>query len=476
MNATYRMLLFGALPLGALAGGLLGSAFGLRARHGDLGCSRWPPRSCGSSSRRCSGSPRCRRGRYPPCPTARPMTGMERADAQTATDAPGRRARARSRRPPTCRCATRRSSCGSSTGSTTGCPRTTSRTCCGCPGRWTTPRWAGRWTPWSPGTSRCAPGWWPGRTAGRCRSSTRRRPAARTRPGRPAALDAEAAAGRAARALAAEAAAPVPAGRGAAAAGPAGRGWPAEPSTSLIVVAHQRCSTTASIGVLVRDLAALYQAEVTGEPPACRAAGAVRRLRAAGSARRLTGPAWPAGGLLARRAGTASRTSSSPPTGRGRCWPAIDGAVEHRPTRPRAAGRPARAEPPRRAPRCSSRCWPALQALLHRYTGQPTWSSARWRGPGPGRAGRADRLPGRHAADPRRPVRRPGVHRAAGAGCRTPRRAPAAPGPAVRQARRDAAAWSATPAGPRCSRSRCSYAEPRRRTSRRPASTLPRRA
>lgn len=31
MNATYRMLLFGALPAGALAGGLLGSAIGLRA-------------------------------------------------------------------------------------------------------------------------------------------------------------------------------------------------------------------------------------------------------------------------------------------------------------------------------------------------------------------------------------------------------------------------------------------------------------
>jgi MFS family permease len=31
MNATYRMLLFGALPAGALAGGLLGHAFGLRS-------------------------------------------------------------------------------------------------------------------------------------------------------------------------------------------------------------------------------------------------------------------------------------------------------------------------------------------------------------------------------------------------------------------------------------------------------------
>lgn len=31
MNATYRMLLFGALPVGALAGGLLGSAVGLRS-------------------------------------------------------------------------------------------------------------------------------------------------------------------------------------------------------------------------------------------------------------------------------------------------------------------------------------------------------------------------------------------------------------------------------------------------------------
>jgi MFS-type transporter involved in bile tolerance (Atg22 family) len=31
MNATYRMLLFGALPVGAMIGGLLGSAFGLHA-------------------------------------------------------------------------------------------------------------------------------------------------------------------------------------------------------------------------------------------------------------------------------------------------------------------------------------------------------------------------------------------------------------------------------------------------------------
>jgi MFS-type transporter involved in bile tolerance (Atg22 family) len=31
MNATYRMLLFGALPAGAMAGGLLGSAIGLRS-------------------------------------------------------------------------------------------------------------------------------------------------------------------------------------------------------------------------------------------------------------------------------------------------------------------------------------------------------------------------------------------------------------------------------------------------------------
>jgi Transmembrane secretion effector len=31
MNATYRMLLFGALPVGALAGGLLGTAIGLHS-------------------------------------------------------------------------------------------------------------------------------------------------------------------------------------------------------------------------------------------------------------------------------------------------------------------------------------------------------------------------------------------------------------------------------------------------------------
>ncbi len=31
MNATYRMLLFGSAPVGAIAGGLLGSALGLRS-------------------------------------------------------------------------------------------------------------------------------------------------------------------------------------------------------------------------------------------------------------------------------------------------------------------------------------------------------------------------------------------------------------------------------------------------------------
>jgi hypothetical protein len=31
MNATYRMMLFGALPVGSMAGGLLGSAFGLHS-------------------------------------------------------------------------------------------------------------------------------------------------------------------------------------------------------------------------------------------------------------------------------------------------------------------------------------------------------------------------------------------------------------------------------------------------------------
>jgi hypothetical protein len=31
MNATYRMLLFGSAPFGALLGGLLGSALGLRS-------------------------------------------------------------------------------------------------------------------------------------------------------------------------------------------------------------------------------------------------------------------------------------------------------------------------------------------------------------------------------------------------------------------------------------------------------------
>ena len=31
MNATYRMLLFGALPVGAMAGGLLGSVVGLHS-------------------------------------------------------------------------------------------------------------------------------------------------------------------------------------------------------------------------------------------------------------------------------------------------------------------------------------------------------------------------------------------------------------------------------------------------------------
>ena len=137
-----------------------------------------------------------------------------------------------------------------------------------------------------------------------------------------------------------------------------------------LVTLHHIVSDGWSLGVLARELAALYDAFAAGTPLApARAAAAVRRLRrlaaavapgrgARGAARLLEGPAR-------RRAGP----GAARPTGRGRR------------SRASAAGR-ARGS-------CPRRCWPelqalsrqegatlfmtllaAFQALLHRYTGQ----------------------------------------------------------------------------------------------------------
>ena len=81
--------------------------------------------------------------------------------------------------------------------------------------------------------------------------------------------------------------------------------------------------------------------------------------------------------------------------------------------RRRRARRPAAARAAARARRCRRRCSPRCRCCCTATPGRPTWWSAPPRRTGPAGAGAADRLRGEHAADPRRPVRRPAVHRAA---------------------------------------------------------------
>ena len=182
------------------------------------------------------------------------------------------------------------------------------------------------------------------------------------------------------------------------------------------------------MGVLVRELAALYAAFVArAAVAAAAAAGAVRRLR-----------------RLAARAGWPAPTRRRQlDYWRGSAWRDLSAAgAAHRPAPP------GRARLPRRH-RCVVGCpggtWPraaprsarangatlfmallaAFDALLARYT-RPGRHRGRHAGrrPQPRRRSRADRLLRQHPGAAHRPRRRPDLRRAAGAGARRRRWTP----------------------------------------------------
>ena len=137
----------------------------------------------------------------------------------------------------------------------------------------------------------------------------------------------------------------------------------------LLIVVHHAVFDGWSAGVLVRDLAALYHAEVTGTPPGLPELAVQFADYALWERGRLAGPALAGLEDYWRQvlAGfptvpfPASRPR--PPHRRLRRRP---GHPHHR---PRPAGRPARAVPRARAPPCYVTLLAGLLALLHRYTG-----------------------------------------------------------------------------------------------------------
>ena len=291
---------------------------------------------------------------------------------------------------------------------------------------------------WWRGTRRCAPGWWPRRRAA----------GAGDRPARPrAALELTDLAGcepetRQARLTRADRTprrcgrSTWPLGRCCGLAGPAGaaraRAADRRPPRGVRRLVGR--------GAL-RELAALYRQEAARRAAGPGGtAGAVRRLRAVGAgaaAGRRRWTSWTATGGGRWRASRPCRF----PTDRPRpLLDSFDGGLAGRMT-----GRELldglRELSRRRAPRCSSRCWPRCRRCCTATPARTTWSSAR-SSANRGRAelGPADRVPGQHAADPGRPVRRSArspncwrrVQRRHGRRVR-------APGPAVRQAGRGAA-------------------------------------
>ena len=119
------------------------------------------------------------------------------------------------------------------------------------------------------GTRRCAPGWWPARTAGRCRRSIRSRATCcaswTTAPARTTgAAECQPPGPGCARWPAAELVRPFDLARG-----PLLRAWLVTLGTAehvLLVTVHHAVFDGWSAGLLLSDLAALYRAEVTGEP------------------------------------------------------------------------------------------------------------------------------------------------------------------------------------------------------------------
>ena len=300
-------------------------------------------------------------------------------DDQRAALATGCAAAARARGPDpapparpgrACRCPTARSSCGSSTGSRPACRPTTSRTRCGCPARWTTPRWTGRWPAWWPGTRRCAPGWSPGPAAARSRSSTRRRrrspervDLSAWRPARGRRRCASSSTPRRSRPfdLAAGPAAAHLAARGCA----AGRARAADrgPPHRVRRLVGRRAG--ARPGRAVRGRGRPASRPALPELPVQFADYALWERD------RLRGPALAELEDYWREAldGVRDR-SSSPPTGRARCWTAFDGARRPAPWPTATLLDGLRELSRREGTTLFVTLMAGLQALLHRYTGQ----------------------------------------------------------------------------------------------------------
>ena len=210
----------------------------------------------------------------------------------------------------------------------------------------------------------------------------------------------------------------------------------------LCLVLHHIVSDGWSVGVLCRELAALYEAFGAGRPSAVAAAGAVRRLR--GMAARVASGrgAGPAAGLLAElpRRGSDPGTVRRPPAAAGTDLGRRVGRLYRASADDGRSGRLSQDAGATMFMILLS----AFSVLLGRSRVRTTWWWDPDRQPEPGRDRGPDRVFRQHPGPAHRPVRRSGVHRAGGPRPRAALGALRPPGPAVRAARR----CPATAAGP----------------------------
>ena len=155
----------------------------------------------------------------------------------------------------------------------------------------------------------------------------------------------------------------------------------------LLVVVHHIVFDGWSVGVMLRELTALYEAEVTGEPAGLAELPVQFADYALWERERLQGAALEElARLLARDPGRLPDPAAARPTGRGRRLDSYEGARGAAEPGRRAAGRAQRAGPPRRARRCSSRCWRRFRRCCTATPARTTSWSAR---PAPTGAGRS---------------------------------------------------------------------------------------